>query len=242
MTHPSITSAATRRRSAARRSAAGLALLLLTGVLAGCAGSADTAGAPVRLLGPAREFHGTWLEQPLPEPDVTLTDTSGKPFDLRRDTAGRLTLVYFGYSHCPDICPTTLADLTGALRNLTKAQRDKISVVFITTDPDRDTPDVIKSWLAAFDSSIVGLTGDYATIRSAAKSAGIALEPPATKKGAYEVTHGAQVIAFDGTHQGRLIFSSGTSSADYVADLRKLLGRVTLETSTPGTGGQEAAS
>ncbi len=211
-------------------------------MLAGCAGSTDTAGAPVRLLGPAREFHGTWLERPLPQPDVTLTDTSGKPFDLRRGTAGRLTLVYFGYTHCPDICPTTLADLTGALRNLTKAQRDKISVVFITTDPDRDTPDVIKSWLAAFDSSIVGLTGDYATIRAAARSAGIALEPPATKKGAYEVTHGAQVIAFDGTHQGRLIFSSGTSSADYVADLRQLLGRVTLETSTPGTGGQGAAS
>ncbi|MBP2707696.1 SCO family protein [Microbispora sp. RL4-1S] len=225
--HP-FTTPESRRRPAVR---AGLALLLLAGALAGCAGPQDgrtgagTGGAPVRVLSTAREFHGTWLRQPLPEPDVTLTGTSGRPFDLREGTAGRLTLVYFGYTHCPDICPTTMADLASALRELSGAERAKISVVFVTTDPRRDTPAVIRSWLASFDSSFVGLTGDYATIRAAARTAGIALEPPTSTSGDYEVTHGAQVIAYDAAHQGRLIFSSGTPSADYVADLRELLRR-----------------
>jgi protein SCO1/2 len=196
----------------------------------------------VQLLGPSPEFHGTWLEQPVPEPDVTLTDTAGKPFNLRRDTAGRLTLVYFGYTHCPDVCPTTMADLASALRDLARTDRDRISVVFVTTDPDRDTPTVIRSWLASFDTSFVGLTGDFPTIQTAAKSVGIALEPPTSKAGDYEVTHGAEVVAFDGFHQGRLIFSSGTSSADYTTDLHKLLGRVSLSASPPAAGTQGAAS
>jgi protein SCO1 len=244
MTFPrSILTVPTARPHGPRwRALAGLASLLLLGALAGCAGSTGAGTAPVRLLGPSPEFHGIWLEQPLPEPNVTLTDTSGKPFNLRQATAGRLTLVYFGYTHCPDVCPTTMADLASALRDLAKTDRDKISVVFITTDPDRDTPKVIKSWLASFDTSFVGLTGDYSTIQSAAKSVGIALEQPTSKTGDYEVTHGAEVIAFDGSHQGRLIFSSGTSSADYTTDLHKLLGRVSLATAAPAADAQGATS
>ncbi|WP_204071661.1 SCO family protein [Planotetraspora phitsanulokensis] len=232
MFSPSTAGGGCRTRTSLRWAAAALTSLLLVGGLTACADSSGGSTAPVRLLGPSPEFHGTWLRQPLPEPDVTLTDTSGEPFDLRQETAGRLTLVYFGYTHCPDICPTTMADLASALRELPASDRDKISVVFITTDPDRDTPEVIKAWLASFDTSFVGLTGDYPTIRSAAKSVGIALDQPTSKSGDYEVTHGAQVIAFDGAHQARLIFTSGTSSADYTADLHKLLGRVTL--ATPG--------
>ncbi|GII54223.1 SCO family protein [Planotetraspora thailandica] len=231
-------------RDRLRQAAAGLAALLLLGGVAACttqSSGADSA-APVRVLGPSSEFHGTWLQQPLPEPDVTLTDTSGKPFNLQKGTAGRLTLVYFGYTHCPDVCPTTMADLASALRDMATPDRDKISVVFITTDPDRDTPEVIKSWLASFDTSFVGLTGGYPAIQSAAKSLGIALEQPKSKTGDYEVTHGAEVIAFDGSHQGRLIFSSGTSSADYAADLHKLLGRVSLADSAPAGDAEGAAS
>lgn len=205
-----------------------LAALTLLTALAACGGSTGTAGPPVQLIRPSSDFHGTWLQEPLSKPDVTLTDTSGKPFKLRERTAGRLTLLFFGYTHCPDICPTTMADLASALREMPAADRDKISVVFTTTDPGRDTPEVIRSWLASFDPSFVGLTGDFATIQAAAHSVGIALEPPTPGTGDYEVTHGGQVIAFDGDHRGRLIFSSGTSSAEFTADLRKLLERVPL--------------
>lgn len=210
-----------------------LAALMLLTTLAACGGSTGAADPPVRLIRPSSEFHGTWLQEPLSKPDVTLTDTAGKPFKLRERTAGRLTLLFFGYTHCPDICPTTMADLASALRELPAADRDKISVVFTTTDPDRDTPEVIRSWLASFDSSFVGLTGDFAIIQAAAESVGIALERPTPGAGDYEVTHGGQIIAFDGDHQGRLIFSSGTSSAEFTADLRRLLERIPLTAATP---------
>ncbi|GLW08034.1 SCO family protein [Microtetraspora sp. NBRC 13810] len=213
-----------------------MAGLLLLGLLTGCATGTTTgaASSPVRIVGPTSDFHGVWLDQPLPQPDVTLTDTSGKPFSLRTGTAGRLTLTYFGYTHCPDICPTTMADLSAALRQLTPADRKRIAVVFVTTDPDRDTPEVIRSWLASFDKSFIGLTGDYAKIRAAARTVGIGLEQPASKSGDYEVTHGAQVIAFDDTHRARLIFTSGTSPSDYAADLPRLLARVTLNGTAEG--------
>jgi protein SCO1/2 len=214
-----------------------LAGLLLLGLLAGCGTAPGTASSPVRIIGATPEFHGVWLDNQLPEPDVTLTDTAGKPFNLRQGTAGRLTLAYFGYTHCPDICPTTMADLSSALRKLTPADRNKIAVVFITTDPGRDTPEVVRSWLASFDTSFIGLTGDYSKIKTAAKTVGIGLEQPASKSGDYEVTHGAEVVAFDDTHRARLIFSSGTSPGDYATDLPKLLRRVSLSPSPAGAEG-----
>lgn len=215
--------------------------LALLGPLAGC-GASGGDDPVVQVIRPTSEFHGVWLKNPLPEPDLTLTSTSGKPFDLRRDTAGHVTLVYFGYTHCPDICPTTMADLASAMRKLRPDDRRKIAVVFITTDPDRDTPSVIRSWLASFDSSFIGLTGDFATISAAAKSVGIGLVEPTAKTGNYEVTHGAEVIAFDGAHRGRLLFTSGTSPADYVADLTKMLKRVPLSTASPAAASPGAAS
>jgi protein SCO1/2 len=131
---------------------------------------------------PTSDLHGAELSTPLHEPALRLTGTSGRPVNLLQATRDKLTLVYFGYTHCPDVCPTTMADLAGALRMLTPAQRARIAVVFITTDPRRDTPPVIKSWLASFNSSFIGLTDDYAKIQVAAKSLGIDLEPPTSTK------------------------------------------------------------
>ncbi|MCL2393419.1 MAG: SCO family protein [Acidimicrobiaceae bacterium] len=103
----------------------------------------------------------------VPKPGVVLTDTAGRPYDLARATAGRVTLVYFGYTHCPDLCPINMALTAAALRDLPAADRRKITVVFISTDPARDTRQVIRSWLARFDPSFVGLTGSLAAIHEA---------------------------------------------------------------------------
>ena len=196
---------------------------LLTALLAGCGGAAADHSSPVKISAPTSDLHGTTVDTPFQEPDLTLTGTSGRPVNLMKSTKGRLTLVYFGYTHCPDVCPTTMADLAGALRLLTSAQRKRIAVVFITTDPSRDTPKVIKSWLAAFDPSFIGLTGDYAKIQAAAKSLGIALERPGSMSGDYQVTHGAEVLPFGTDHQAHVIYTAGVSSRDYAADLPKLL-------------------
>ncbi|GLY88225.1 SCO family protein [Actinoallomurus iriomotensis] len=211
----------------ARRLAGAAALGLLT-TLAACGNQADS--PPVRVAGPTPDLHGTRITTPLREPDLTLTGASGRPVNLRKATEGRLTLVYFGYTHCPDVCPTTMADLAAALRKLAPAQRTRIAVVFITTDPWRDTPKVIKSWLASFDSSFIGLTGDYAKIQAAAKPLGIALERPSSTTGDYEVTHGAEVLPFGTDHRAHLIYTAGVTAADWAADLPKLL----RETTTKG--------
>ncbi len=194
---------------------------LLPVLLTACGGGDRT--PPVRVLGPTPDLHGTRIATPFREPDLTLTGTSGRPVNLIKATKGRLTLVYFGYTHCPDVCPTTMADLAGALRLLTPAQRKRVAVVFVSSDPWRDTPKAIKAWLAAFDPSFIGLTGDYAKIQAAAKSLGIALERPGSTSGEYEVTHGAEVLPFGTDHRAHVIYTAGVSSRDYAADLPKLL-------------------
>ena len=202
--------------------------------LAGCGGETDS--SPVRISAPTSDLHGTTVSTPFREPDLTLTGTLGRPVNLRRATKGKLTLVYFGYTHCPDVCPTTMADLAGALRMLPPAQRARIAVVFITTDPWRDTSKVIRSWLASFDSSFIGLTGDYAKIQAAAKPLGIALERPSSQTGDYEVVHGAEVLPFGADHLAHVVYTAGVSSRDYAADLPKLLRRMPTATKSEGEG------
>ncbi|MEV5706155.1 SCO family protein [Actinoallomurus sp. NPDC052274] len=209
-------------RTAGRRSRMLVLVSLLPFLLAACGGGGD-GRPPVKISAPASDLHGTRIGTPLREPDLTLTGTSGRPVNLIKATQGRLALVYFGYTHCPDVCPTTMADLAGALRLLTPAQRNRIAVVFITSDPWRDTTKVIKAWLASFDPSFIGLTGDYTKIQAAAKSLGIALERPSSTSGDYEVTHGAQVLPFGGDHQAHVIYTAGVSAKEFAADLPKLL-------------------
>jgi protein SCO1/2 len=198
-----------------------LLFLLLPVLLTACGGGDHT--PPVKVLGPTPDLHGTRLTTPFREPDLTLTGTSGRPVNLIKATEGKLTLVYFGYTHCPDVCPTTMADLAGALRLLTPAQREEIAVVFVTSDPWRDTPKVIKSWLASFNPGFIGLTGDYAKIQTAAKSLGISLEKPSSTSGEYQVTHGAEVVPFGTDNLAHVIYTAGVSSQDYAKDLPKLL-------------------
>jgi protein SCO1 len=209
------------RGRASSRVATCLVITALAVASAACGGRADS--TPIKVDGPTPDLHGTRLVRPFREPDLTLTGTAGRPVNLKQATRGKLTLVYFGYTHCPDVCPTTMADLAGALRRLPPAQRSRIAVVFVTTDPWRDTPKVIKSWLAAFDASFIGMTGDYAKIRAAARSLGIPLEKPTATAGDYEVTHGAEVLPFGADHLARVIYTSGVTSKDWVVDLPKLL-------------------
>ena len=170
-------------------------------------------------------YAGAELASPLAEPAIDLTDTSSKPYDLNSATRGKLTLIYFGYTHCPDVCPTTMADLAAALRQLTAVQRSQVAVVFITSDPVRDTPRVVRSWLDNFSAAFIGLTGPITTIDRYANQLGIPLEPPVKGKGGvYEVTHGAQVLAFSPSDQkARVVWLPGTSIAGYAQDIRKLL-------------------
>ena len=192
-------------------------------VLTGCAGGGEEPVVTIVTPSSPSEFLGTTLDKPMPEPDVTLTDTSGKPFNIARDTEGKVVALYIGYTHCPDVCPTTMADLSVAMSSLPKDVSKDIDVVMITSDPQRDTPATLKKWLGSFTYDAIGLTGPYPKIQQAAETVGVYLEPPKKNPdGSITVEHGAQLILFGKDGQSDLIFTSGFEPADVAHDLQKL--------------------
>ena len=102
---------------------------------------------------------------PLAKPDIVLTDTDGNPFDLRAETDGRLTLLYFGYTNCPDICPVHLAQIESVLKR--PAMPSNVDVIFVTVDPARDDPASIRRFLDQFSTKFIGLTGTPDELRAA---------------------------------------------------------------------------
>ncbi|MFB6439646.1 SCO family protein [Streptomyces sp. NPDC056411] len=135
------------------------------------------------------------LDNPLPKPDLVLTDSDGKKYDLTERTKGHPTLIYFGYTNCPDVCPLTMANIAVAVKQLPKAEQKDLRVVFVTSDPERDTPAALKKWLGGINKDFVGLTGSFDAIQSGARSVNIGIEKPVKKKNGDVVsTHGAQVL------------------------------------------------
>ncbi|KOG49911.1 SCO family protein [Streptomyces decoyicus] len=135
------------------------------------------------------------LDSPMEKPDLVLTDSDGKKYDLLEKTKGHPTLVYFGYTNCPDVCPLTMANIAVAVKQLPPAEQKDLRVVFVTSDPERDTPAALKKWLAGIDKDFVGLTGKFDTIQAGARSVNIGIEKPVKKKNGDVVsTHGAQVL------------------------------------------------
>jgi protein SCO1/2 len=187
-------------------------LLLVVVALAGCAKSS------------ADVFTGAVLHQQYHAPDTMLTDTDGKAFSLAASTDKRLTLIFFGYTHCPDECPTTMATLASAMLQLDKADRDNVQVVFVTTDPARDTGPVIRHWLDRFDPSFVGVTGPLPKIKKVAETMGVADEKGRRlPSGGYDVTHSTQVLALDGTNTVPVVWTIGATAPEFAHDIHQLL-------------------
>ncbi|MFC8914388.1 SCO family protein [Streptomyces sp. NPDC057116] len=168
----------------------------------------------------------TVLDRPFEKPNLVLTDTKGQKYDLRARTDGRPTLIYFGYTHCPDVCPLTMSNIALARKKLPKADQDRLQVVFVTTDPERDTAAELAKWLpGAGDPSFTGLTGDFPTIQAGARQIGIGIDPPKKEKdGSVVSMHGAQVIAFSPrTDQGYVVFDDDTTAEEYEKALPKII-------------------
>lgn len=198
----------------------GLAAAVVT--LTACTAAAGNDAPPVTVTSSAASvFEGSALDSPIAKPTGSLIDTSGKPYDLATATQGELVLLYFGYTNCPDVCPTTMADINVALTQVPAQVRNHTTVVFVTTDPARDTGPVLRTFLDHFDTRFVGLTGSVAAIDAMADSVGVAIEPPVeTSPGKFDVTHGAQVVAFspdDGL--AHVVFTAGAGSDAYAHDL-----------------------
>lgn len=165
---------------------------------------------------------GTWLPQPRPIRDLALIDHAGRPF-THEQLAGQPSLVFFGFTHCPDVCPTTLALLSQVRKD---AQVPNLRVLFISVDPDRDTPAVVAQYVRAFDPQITGLTGEAAALDTVAAQFGVARARVALPGGGYTVDHSAAVFLLDDRGRMVALFSPPLDRARLVADVQRVAPRL----------------
>jgi protein SCO1 len=203
-----------------------VALLALVGCGSGANQSSDNpGGAIIRTpAGDPNGLRGAVLDHPYALPAKSLTDTNGNEFNLVTSTKKPVTLIFFGYTNCPDVCPTVMADVASALTKLDKSVRDQVQMLFITTDPARDTGPVIRKYLDRFDPSFVGLTGQLASIKAIAGAVGVPVEGmKRLPSGGYEVGHGAQVLGFGKDDKATVIWLSNAAIGDLAHDFGKLV-------------------
>jgi protein SCO1/2 len=170
------------------------------------------------------DFRGALITPPQPKPRFVLADTSGRPFDFGAETKDHVTLLFFGYTYCPNQCPMHMSVLSAALKRLPPKTAEQVKLVFVTTDPERDSPAVLRRWLDLFDGHFIGLTGTLAAIVEVQRLAGV---PVAVKTGAtnrsYGVNHANFVLAYSKDNLAHVIYPGGVSRDDWVHDLPRLV-------------------
>jgi protein SCO1/2 len=167
-------------------------------------------------IAPPIQYAGTPLVPPKAASDAVLTDQDGKPAHVIA-SGYPLTLLFFGYTHCPDECPLALASIAKAYRELPATEAARTRVVFVTVDPARDSPGVMRKYVASFDPHFVGLTGSAATLEPVWKSYGVAID-----RTTRELSHGDAIYAIDSTSHVVLIYPPDATAASIAADAAKL--------------------
>ena len=200
----------------------------MTATLVGCGGTDDpehgedhvatVSGGPEE--GP---YAGREISDPAPRPGFVLTDQDGAPFDFAERTAGQPTLLFFGYANCPDVCPTTMADVAVALESVPPDLSARTQVVFVTTDPARDTAESLGAYLAQFDRELpnrfVGLTGTQAEVETAQSLAGVPLAESGGEM------HATSLFLYGPDDVARVMFSAGDTSVEIAQDLSSVTER-----------------
>lgn len=165
-------------------------------------------------------FHASEVGSRYEHADFHLTDHNGKPRTLA-DFRGKAVVLFFGYIHCPDVCPTTLADLAQALRLLGK-DAERVQVLFVTVDPERDNPEMLAQYVPAFDPSFLALIGDAQATAQVAQAFDIVYKKQPTSSG-YSMDHSAGSFIIDPSGRVRLLAPYGQRSEWLADDLRLLL-------------------
>ena len=170
-------------------------------------------------------FVGEPLADPVSMPRVELPTMGGETFRLAEDSRGKVTLLFIGYTYCPDVCPVHLANLAAVLADLPLEQSREVRTVFLTADPARDTPERLREWLGALDRSFVGLRGTRAQVNAVEDALGLprSVVSPSDDPGEYFVGHAGQVLAFDREGVARLAYPWGIRQRDWRRDLPRLI-------------------
>ncbi|KEF31801.1 Cytochrome oxidase biogenesis protein Sco1/SenC/PrrC, putative copper metallochaperone [Marinobacter nitratireducens] len=186
-----------------------LPFLTLAMSLGGCSGGNET-------------WHAKDISGLMPPLEFELTGTGGNTV-TEEDSSGSLRLLYFGFTSCPDVCPTTLTGLRQSIRQLPEPYRDDVTTLFVSVDPERDTPERLQSYVQFFGEGIVGLTGAEDALRRLSKRYRTTFgydEPDA--EGNYNVSHSSAVYVFDRTGEARLLIRPGLTTAQISEDLSQL--------------------
>lgn len=193
------------------------AILLVAGAMA-CSGRSDVRPSP-------HGFAGTELARPVSKPDFQFSDSRGRPFRIDSATAGKVTLLLFGYTNCPDVCPVHLANLAAVLDRMPDEIQRQVTVVFVTTDPARDSLPVLDAWVKGFDPHFIGLSASDSVVAAAQRSVRLlpAGRTVADAKGAYAVGHSSAVIAYTRDGWGRVEYPFGTRQKEWAHDLPLLV-------------------
>jgi protein SCO1/2 len=167
-------------------------------------------------------FAGRELDLPLVAPDFALTDTTGAPFAFARDATRPVTLLYFGYAACPDVCPAHMAAISKALSEMPSAQAEQVQVLFVSVDAVNDTPETLGDYLDSFDPDFVGLTGTAEEVNAALRSVGL---PPTAISDAdqFPPRHPSDVLAYTADRRAHVTYPFGTPPSAYAEDLPRLI-------------------
>jgi len=185
------------------------AIVILAALMAAC-----SPGGP--------EFRATDITGATFGREIALTDTAGKARTLA-DFKGKAVVVFFGFTQCPDICPTALSTLAQTMKQLGK-DADRVQVLFVTIDPERDTPELLAQYVPAFDPRFLGLTGDAAAIDKVAKEFKVIYRKvPGKTADTYTMEHSSGTFVLDPQGRPRLYAAHGTGADAFAHDLRELL-------------------
>jgi protein SCO1 len=204
------------------------ALAAVAALLAGCGASKSSAPPATSTASPppaANTLRGL-VPEPFPiKPGFTLTDTSGRPYSFADATRGKLTYLFFGYTHCPDACPATMSYIRYALSTQPKSIQKQVAVVFVTVDPTRDTRPVLRKWLNHYSKGFVGLTGSLAQIGEVEHMAGVPTAILQKKRGvaSYQVEHSSVLFVYSPDDRSHVVYATGFKPQDYAHDLPLLL-------------------
>ena len=171
-------------------------------------------------------FRGVVVSPPIAKPPLVLIDFNGRRYDFAAETRGKVALLFFGYTHCPDVCPLHMANIAAVLRRMPAEDRARVVTVFVTTDPERDTPDRLREWLGNFDPAFVGLTGTKEELAQAQRALHLGeatREYVGTDSSQYFIGHGAQVFAFARDGHAYTIYPFGIRQEDWANDLPLLV-------------------